>query len=230
MSIITLQNAYLDSFLKRSRKLGIPIFPCALFGGVEGTEGFEDVEKPVLVFRFSMLVRARHCSNTVARRLAFQQFRDQAIRSLSQGSDPLPRCQANYEALTPISFVQRAATVFPQRTAVVQLTEDEERIFTWAESFGRCKRLASALSRHGVGKGDVVAVMLPNVPEMFESHNGVPMCGGILNSINTRLDAPTIAYILEHSGAKVTGLPLLTVLHCFSVIIISLCACMLNFT
>jgi fatty-acyl-CoA synthase len=103
--------------------------------------------------------------------------------------------------------VQRAATVFPQRTAVVQLTEDEERIFTWAESFGRCKRLASALSRHGVGKGDVVAVMLPNVPEMFESHNGVPMCGGILNSINTRLDAPTIAYILEHSGAKVTGLP-----------------------
>lgn len=126
-----------------------------------------------------------------------------AIGQLQRFStDPLPRRSANYESLSPISFVQRAAAVFPQRTAVVQLTEDGERIWTWAESYNRCKQLASALSRRGISKGDVVAVMLPNVPEMFESHNGVPMCGAILNSINTRVDAGTIAYILEHGGAK----------------------------
>lgn len=126
-----------------------------------------------------------------------------AVRHFSQSADPLPRTAANYETLTPISFVQRAAAVFPQRQAIVQLTPEGERSFTWNESWDRCKQLASALEGRGIGKGDTVAVILPNVPEMFESHNGVPMCGAILNSINTRLDAPTIAYILEHSGAKV---------------------------
>jgi fatty-acyl-CoA synthase len=84
----------------------------------------------------------------------------------------------------------------------VHLAPNGERKFTWSESYKRCKQLASALERRGVGEGDVVAVMLPNIPEMFEAHNGVPMCGGILNSINTRLDAATVAYILDHGGAK----------------------------
>ena len=111
---------------------------------------------------------------------------------------------ASPRALTPISLVQRAANVFPHRTAVVQLTADgSERSWTYQDAFDRCKRLASALAGRGVGKNDVVAVILPNVPEMWESHQGIPMCGGILNSINTRLDAETIAYILEHGGAKV---------------------------
>jgi 3-(methylthio)propionyl---CoA ligase len=111
----------------------------------------------------------------------------------------LDRNPANYVALSPLSFLARAAEVYPQRIAVIH----GERRLTWAQTYQRCRRLASALARHGVGVGDTVAVMAPNVPAMFEAHYGVPMTGAILNTLNTRLDAEAIAFMLAHGEARV---------------------------
>jgi fatty-acyl-CoA synthase len=111
----------------------------------------------------------------------------------------LSRNTANYAALSPLSFVQRAAEVYPKRLAVVH--GDLRR--NWSELFGRCRQLASALMRCGVVKGDTVAVMLPNTPPMVEAHFGIPASGAVLNALNTRLDAKTIAFMLDHGEAKV---------------------------
>ncbi len=111
----------------------------------------------------------------------------------------LERNAANFAALTPLSFLKRAAAVFPQRTAVIH----GKTQYTWAQAEERCRRLASALAARGIGKGDTVAVMAPNIPPLFEAHFGVPMTGAVLNALNTRLDATTIAYILKHGDAKV---------------------------
>jgi fatty-acyl-CoA synthase len=111
----------------------------------------------------------------------------------------LPRNQANFTALSPLSFIQRTAEIYPQRLAVVH----GELRLTWNELYARCRRLASALAAHGVVKGDTVAVMLPNTPPMVEAHFGVPMAGAVLNALNTRLDAETIAFMLDHGEAKV---------------------------
>jgi len=111
----------------------------------------------------------------------------------------LDRNAANFVALTPISFLERAAAVHPQLPSVVY----EGRRFTWAETCQRCRRLASALSRLGIGRNDTVAAMLPNLPAMYEAHFGVPMAGAVLNTLNTRLDAEAIAFMLEHGGARV---------------------------
>ena len=113
-----------------------------------------------------------------------------------QGLDKNP---ANYVALSPLSFIERSAAVYPQRTSVIHGT----RSFTWSETYRRCRRLASALVAHGVGRGDTVAVMLPNVPAMVEAHFGVPMSGAVLNTLNTRLDAEALAFMLGHGEAKV---------------------------
>ena len=106
---------------------------------------------------------------------------------------------ANYEALSPLTFLERAASVYPDKTAVVHGTVRR----TWSETYDRCRRLASALTKRGVGVGDTVSVMCPNLPEHFEAHFGIPMAGAVLNSINTRLDAPTVAFIIEHAETKV---------------------------
>ena len=111
----------------------------------------------------------------------------------------LPKTPANYAALSPLSFIERAAEVYPQRLAIVH--GDLRR--NWSEVFTRCRQLASALAQHGIGKGDTVAVMLPNTPPMIEAHFGVPATGAVLNALNTRLDAPTIAFMLDHGEAKV---------------------------
>ncbi len=110
----------------------------------------------------------------------------------------LPRNPANFAPLSPLTFIERAAEVYPQRLAVVhgQLRR------TWSEVYSRCRRLASALARRGIGKGDTVAVMLPNTPPMVEAHFGIPMTGAVLNALNTRLDAETIAFMLDHGEAK----------------------------
>ncbi|CAM6115493.1 unnamed protein product [Calypogeia fissa] len=113
------------------------------------------------------------------------------------GSD-LPKCEANYSPLTPITFIQRAAAVFPDRLAVIY----GDQRFTWAETLERCRRIASALSQHGVSPGDTVSVVAPNVPAAYEMHFGVPMAGAVLNAINFRLDARTISILLGHSEAK----------------------------
>lgn len=111
----------------------------------------------------------------------------------------LDRCPANHVALSPVSFLARAALVYPQRVAIIH----GERRITYAQFLERSRRLASALARAGIGKGDTVAIMAPNIPEMLEAHNGVPMLGAVLCPINTRLDATAIAFILRHGEAKV---------------------------
>jgi fatty-acyl-CoA synthase len=111
----------------------------------------------------------------------------------------LDKNQANYVALTPLSFIDRSAYVYPDRTAVIH----GRRRYTWKETYARCRRLASALARRGIGAGDTVAVMLNNTPEMYECHFGVPMVGAVLNTLNTRLDAEAIAFMLTHGEAKI---------------------------
>jgi len=113
--------------------------------------------------------------------------------------DALPRSKANFQPLTPLSMLERAAGVFPAHTAIIH----GKQRFSYAEFYRRCRRLASALAQHGIGKNDTVAAMLANTPSMLEAHYGVPMAGGVLNALNTRLDAASIAHMLEHSGAKI---------------------------
>jgi fatty-acyl-CoA synthase len=111
----------------------------------------------------------------------------------------LDRTPANYQPLTPVAFLQRAASVHPEIVAIIH---GKSRIH-YAEFYTRSRRLASALAREGVGKGDTVSVLLANTPAMLEAHHGVPMTGGVLNALNTRLDAPSIAFMLDHGDAKV---------------------------
>ncbi|MBN9081577.1 MAG: acyl-CoA synthetase [Rhizobiales bacterium 62-17] len=113
-------------------------------------------------------------------------------------SKGLDRNPANYVPLSPLSFLERAALVHPQLPSVVH----ETRAFTWAQTYGRCRRLASALAQRGLGFGDTVAAMLPNIPAMYEAHFGVPMIGAVLNTLNTRLDPEAIAFMLDHGEAK----------------------------
>ncbi len=111
----------------------------------------------------------------------------------------LGRQAANHVPLTPLDFLERSAAVYPDRLAVV----DGERRFSYAEFHARCHRLASALVAAGVGRGETVTVMAPNGPAMLEAHYGVPLAGAVLNALNFRLDAATIAFILEHAESKV---------------------------
>ncbi len=110
----------------------------------------------------------------------------------------LDRNAANSAPLTPVTFLQRAAAVYPRKIAVVHGAQR----FTYAQFYERTRRLASALSRRGLGRGDCIAIMAPNTPPMLEAHYGVPMMGGVLNSLNIRVDAHTLAFILEHGEAK----------------------------
>ena len=110
----------------------------------------------------------------------------------------LPQTPANFAPMSPLSFIERTAEVYPTRLAVVHgdLRQD------WATTYRRCRQLASALSQAGIGKNDTVAVMLPNTPSMVEAHFGIPMAGAVLNTLNTRLDPETIAFMLDHGEAK----------------------------
>jgi fatty-acyl-CoA synthase len=106
---------------------------------------------------------------------------------------------ANHVPLSPLSFCRRTAEVFPDHVGVIH----GEQRRTWGETYMRCRQLASALSKRGIGRGDTVAVMAPNVPAALEAHFGVPLCGGVLNALNIRLDASAIAFILDHGDARV---------------------------
>ncbi len=110
----------------------------------------------------------------------------------------LPRTEANHAPLTPLSFLERTAEVYPLRLAIVHGALRRN----WAEVYSRCRQLASALRQHGIGKGDTVAVILPNTPAMVEAHFGIPMAGAVLNALNTRLDPETLAFMLDHGEAK----------------------------
>ncbi len=110
----------------------------------------------------------------------------------------LPQTPANFAPMSPLSFIERTAEVYPTRLAVVHGSLRQD----WATTYRRCRQLASALTQAGIGKNDTVAVMLPNTPPMVEAHFGIPMAGAVLNTLNTRLDAETIAFMLDHGEAK----------------------------
>tara|TARA_B100000315_G_scaffold90329_1_gene83023 strand:+ start:897 stop:2516 length:1620 start_codon:yes stop_codon:yes gene_type:complete len=113
--------------------------------------------------------------------------------------EELDRAAANFVPLSPLSFIERSAKVYPNRLAVIH----GERRYTWAETYARSRQLADALVKRGISKGDTVAIMGANTPETYEAHFGVPMTGAVLNTLNIRLDAETIAFILDHGEAKV---------------------------
>ncbi len=115
----------------------------------------------------------------------------------------LPKTSANYAALSPLSFIARAAAVYPRKLAVVHGSGADALRRNWSELYTRCRQLASALALSGIGKGDTVAVMLPNTPAMVEAHFGIPMSGAVLNALNTRLDPETLAFMLDHGEAMV---------------------------
>ncbi len=116
--------------------------------------------------------------------------------SLEVGLEKTP---ANFAPLTPLTFIAWSAYVYPRRLAVVH----GRRRYTWSETYARSRRLASALTARGIGVGDTVAVMLTNTPEMYECHFGVPMTEAVLNTLNTRLDAEALGFMIEHGEAKV---------------------------
>jgi fatty-acyl-CoA synthase len=110
----------------------------------------------------------------------------------------LDRNAANFTPLTPLTFLAWSADAYPDLTAVIH----GSRRFTWRQVYERSRRLASALHRAGISRGDTVAVMLANTPEMYECHFGVPMTGAVLNTLNTRLDADAIRFMLQHGEAR----------------------------
>src|ERR1700760_2461075 len=111
----------------------------------------------------------------------------------------LDKTPANFVALSPLSFLARTAAIYPDQVSAVY----EGRSTTWAETYSRCRRFASYLASRGIGRGDTVAAMLPNLPAMNEAHFAVPMAGAVLNALNIRLDAASIAFQLDHGGAKI---------------------------
>src|SRR5256885_8600370 len=117
----------------------------------------------------------------------------------NQYSIGLDKTPANYVPLTPLSFLARSAAVYPDHLSTVY----EGRSFPWAEPYARCRRFASWLAGRGIGHGDTVAAMLPNIPAMNEVHFAVPMAGAVLNALNIRVDAPSIAFQLDHGAAKI---------------------------
>lgn len=117
---------------------------------------------------------------------------------MKQNFEALGRCDANYVPLSPVSFLTRTAGVFPDRDAVIY----GNRRYGWGEVLRRARGVAQGLKDRGIGTGDVVSVLAPNIPEMFELHYAVPMAGAVLNTINVRLETETVAYILEHSDCK----------------------------
>jgi fatty-acyl-CoA synthase len=125
--------------------------------------------------------------------------KNRQVPVMSIYTEGLPRTAVNHVALTPLSFIERTAHIYPDHPAVVHGPLRRN----WAQTYARCRRLASALAARGIGQGDTVAAMLPNIPPMLEAHFGVPMLGAVLNTLNVRLDADAIAFMLRHGQAKV---------------------------
>src|SRR5215470_13173829 len=111
----------------------------------------------------------------------------------------LDRNPANFQPLTPLTLLERAAGVFPDHAAIIH----GKLRRSYADFYARARRLASALARRGIGRGDTVSVLAANTPAMLEAHYGVPMAGAVLNTLNTRLDAPIIAFSLDHADTKI---------------------------
>jgi fatty-acyl-CoA synthase len=120
------------------------------------------------------------------------------MNDICQVNEALEKTAANYVPLSPLSFIKRTAAVYPDRTALIY----NNTHYNWQQTYSRCCRLASLLKHFGITRGDTVAVMLPNIPAMYEAHFGVPMVGAVLNAINIRLDPEAVAFILDHSRSR----------------------------
>jgi 3-(methylthio)propionyl---CoA ligase len=131
--------------------------------------------------------------------MGLQQEQVMIERASNPYEQDLDKNPANYVPLSPLSFIRRAAAVYPKRIATIH----GDRRISWAETYERCRRLASALAKRGVGLGTTVSVMAPNIPPLYEAHFGVAMTGGVLNALNTRLDPDAIAFMLQHAETKV---------------------------
>lgn len=118
---------------------------------------------------------------------------------MNSAYDELPRTPANFVALSPLRYLERAAYIYPHQDAIVH----GSRHISWREKYNRCRQFADQLQKHGIGKNDTVSALLPNVPAMLEAHFAVPMAGAVLNTLNTRLDAKTLAFMLQHAESKV---------------------------
>ena len=110
----------------------------------------------------------------------------------------LEKNSANFVPLSPLSFISRVKDIYPNYESLIY----GKRNYTWIETYKRCTKFASALTKQGIKKGSTVSIIAANTPELFEAHYSIPMTGGVINTINTRLDAETIAYILDHSDAQ----------------------------
>jgi fatty-acyl-CoA synthase len=120
-------------------------------------------------------------------------------RHMVSAYDELPRTPANFVALSPLRYLERAAYIYPHQAAIIH----GARQITWQQTYQRCRQFAHQLKNLGIQKNDTVSVLLPNVPAMIEAHFAVPMAGAVLNTLNTRLDAKTIAFMLTHAESKV---------------------------
>ena len=151
---------------------------------------------PVNPARYGLTFACR--LNTLCAIRAARNRRAQGRTAISNPYDTdLGRNAANFTPLSPISHLMRSAAVYPDKPAVIH-----DRVYSYRELGERCRRLASALEARGLGWGDTISVMAPNIPAMLEAHYGIPMMGGVLNALNIRLDAATIAFILEHGESK----------------------------
>ncbi|XP_042477879.1 butanoate--CoA ligase AAE1-like [Macadamia integrifolia] len=147
-------------------------------------------------FRIISLLKPRRC---LLQRYQLLHISENAKAESLKSTEGLQQCSANYVPLSPISFLERAARVYRDRTSVVYGTVK----YTWGETLERCLRLASALIQKGISRGDVVAVLASNIPAMYELHFGVPMAGAVLCTLNTRLDSATMSTLLRHSEAEI---------------------------
>jgi len=136
--------------------------------------------------------------NLLSRQVSHKNKSENKMTELCSFNQALEKKAANYVPLSPLSFIKRAAAVYPDRAAVIY----NDTTYTWRQTYGRCCQLASVLKRFGISRGDTVSVMLPNIPAMCEAHFGIPMVGAVLNAINTRLDAEAIAFTLNHSRTR----------------------------
>ncbi|HEY1631560.1 MAG TPA: AMP-binding protein, partial [Rhizomicrobium sp.] len=157
------------------------------------------VARPVPAHRPAAPRRSRKPVGARSGRAAVRAAPRPKVLAASPYDTDLGRNGANYQALTPLTFLERAGNVFPERTAIVHGNQR----YTYAEFYARSRKLASALSKLGLKKNQTVAAMLANTPPMLEAHYGVPMAGGVLNTLNTRLDAAALAFILDHGEAKI---------------------------
>ena len=118
---------------------------------------------------------------------------------MNDSSQDLNMVEANYKPLNPVSFLEKAADIYPNKTSIIY----NDLKYTWKETYERCKKFASSLKKTGLKKGEVVGIVATNTPELYEAHFAVPMAGLVLNALNYRLDAKNIAYIIDHSEIRI---------------------------